>query len=200
MQTRVSTLQGPGLGSRVERARAPAGRREEGPREEELGPAAPRSPGGTRTGGASPPPPQLSGTTRPGAPARASSSCPAHTPWPLPFPKRENSLWRPSSPESRCPPTGQLPQVEHPLPAWPVTGLGRSAGTRPSVRAAGWVGGGAPGRGWKPSPPGARGGREGRTGPAEERGREAAPGGLRAAEAGERGRERRGRGRWREGA
>lgn len=66
MQTRVSTLQGPALGSRVERARAPAGRREEGPREEELGPAAPRSPGGTRTGGASPPPPQLSGTTRPG--------------------------------------------------------------------------------------------------------------------------------------
>lgn len=115
METRVRTLLGRGRGSRVEREPRP-GRSEEGLREEGLGPAAPRSPGGTRTGGASPPPPQLSGKTRPGAGAQASSFCPAHTPWPLPFPSKTCSVKLSGEPMSA---TGQLPQVDHSLPAWP---------------------------------------------------------------------------------
>lgn len=71
---------GPGMGSQAETGLGP-GRSEKGPREEGLGPAAPRSPGGTRTGGASlpPSPPQLSGITRPGAGLRPLPSA-LHTP------------------------------------------------------------------------------------------------------------------------
>lgn len=89
METRVSTLRARGLDSRAEIELRP-GRSEEGPREEGPGPAAPRSPGGTRTGGASPPlpPPQLSGNTGLEAEAQASSFCFAHSPRLLPFPSK----------------------------------------------------------------------------------------------------------------
>lgn len=117
---------GPGTGQ-PGGERAPARRREEGPQEEGLGPAEPRSPGGTRTGGASPPPPpQLSGKTRPGAQAQASSFCPAHTPWPLPFPRKTRSgnqtLRRAEIPNWPVTPTRCL--------SGPVFGVGRRAGMR----------------------------------------------------------------------
>lgn len=91
VETRVSTLRGRDW--RAGRRQLGPGRSEEGPREEGPGPTAPRSPGGTRTGGASPPlpPPQLSGNTGPEAGTQASSFCSAHSPR-LPFPSKTRSL------------------------------------------------------------------------------------------------------------
>lgn len=133
METRVSTLRGPGLGPRAERELWP-GRSEENPREEGLGPAAPRSPGGTRTGGASPPlPPQLRGKTCPGPRAQASSFCPAHAPRPLPSLAKRGLAIKPSrEPKS---PTGQLPQLDHSRPAGSALGWGEGRRRADRLRA-----------------------------------------------------------------
>lgn len=116
----------PGLDSRAEIELGP-GRSEEGPREEGPGPAAPRSPGGTRTGGASPPlpTPQLSRNTGPEAGAQASSFCSAHSPRLLPFPSKTPAIKLFEEPESL---PRQLLQFDHSLSAWLCFRTGEEVG------------------------------------------------------------------------
>lgn len=143
----------PGLDSRAEIELGP-GRGEEGPREEGPGPAAPRSPGGTRTGGASPPlpPPQLSGSTGPEAKAQASSFCFAHSPRLLPLPSKTRSgnqtLRKAGASNAPVTPIRPLTACLTLLSDW-----GRGREPMDKFRARGCISGLGPERGKEPSPP-----------------------------------------------